>query len=176
MRKPLWHSAHSLIHLKSATPYGTITKRGSPYETFPIASFIRNQQPLVPLLQNEEALVTDLTHYIMSKTLCQKTLFLQNKKHLVSKHLKPKISTENSYFEYCKWYKRVIIHHCKSVLDCSLLRYHQLSIKVFPEDTLQYFSNIFTMEDILAMVEGRRTSEITSFEQIDQNLFKEFLI
>ena len=31
------------------------------------------------------------------------------------------------------------------------------------------------MEDILAMVEGLRTSEITTFDQIDQNLFKEFL-
>ena len=31
------------------------------------------------------------------------------------------------------------------------------------------------MEDILAMVEGWSTSEITTFDQIDQNLFKEFL-
>ena len=31
------------------------------------------------------------------------------------------------------------------------------------------------MENILAMVEGPRTSEITSFDQIDQNLFKELL-
>ena len=31
------------------------------------------------------------------------------------------------------------------------------------------------MEDILAMVEGPSTSEITTFDQIDQNLFKEFL-
>ena len=29
------------------------------------------------------------------------------------------------------------------------------------------------MEDILAMVEGPRTSEISTFDQIDQNLFKE---
>ena len=31
------------------------------------------------------------------------------------------------------------------------------------------------MEDILAMVEGPSTSEITTFDQIDQNLLKEFL-
>ena len=31
------------------------------------------------------------------------------------------------------------------------------------------------MEDILAMVVGPRTSEITTFDQIDHNLFKEFL-
>ena len=31
------------------------------------------------------------------------------------------------------------------------------------------------MEDILAMVEGPGTSEITTFDQIDQNLFKVFL-
>ena len=31
------------------------------------------------------------------------------------------------------------------------------------------------MEDILAMVEGPSTSEITTFDRIDQNLFKEFL-
>ena len=31
------------------------------------------------------------------------------------------------------------------------------------------------MENILAMVEGARTSEITSFDQIDQNLFQELL-
>ena len=32
------------------------------------------------------------------------------------------------------------------------------------------------MEDILAMVEGPSNSEVTTFDQIDQNLFKEFLI
>ena len=31
------------------------------------------------------------------------------------------------------------------------------------------------MEDILAMVEGPSTSEITTVDQIDQNLCKEFL-
>ena len=31
------------------------------------------------------------------------------------------------------------------------------------------------MEDILAVVEGPSTSEITTFDQIDQNLFKELL-
>ena len=31
------------------------------------------------------------------------------------------------------------------------------------------------MEDILAMVEGPNTSEITTVDQIDQNLFKKFL-
>ena len=31
------------------------------------------------------------------------------------------------------------------------------------------------MEDILAMVEGPSTSEITNFNQIDHNIFKEFL-
>ena len=31
------------------------------------------------------------------------------------------------------------------------------------------------MGDILGMVEGPSTSEITTFDQIDQNLFKEFL-
>ena len=31
------------------------------------------------------------------------------------------------------------------------------------------------MENILAMVEGPRTSEITSFDQIDQNLFQKLL-
>ena len=31
------------------------------------------------------------------------------------------------------------------------------------------------MEDILAMVEGPSTSEITTVDQIDQNLLKEFL-
>ena len=31
------------------------------------------------------------------------------------------------------------------------------------------------MEDILAMVEGPSTSEITTVDQIDQNLFKKFL-
>ena len=31
------------------------------------------------------------------------------------------------------------------------------------------------MEDILATVEGPSTSEITTFDQIDQNLFKQFL-
>ena len=31
------------------------------------------------------------------------------------------------------------------------------------------------MEDILVMVEGPSTSEITTVDQIDQNLFKEFL-
>ena len=31
------------------------------------------------------------------------------------------------------------------------------------------------MEDILAMVEGPSTSEITTVDQTDQNLFKEFL-
>ena len=32
------------------------------------------------------------------------------------------------------------------------------------------------MEDILAIIEGPSSSEITTFDQIDQNLFKEFLI
>ena len=40
---------------------------------------------------------------------------------------------------------------------------------------MQNFNNILTIEDILAMVEGPSTSEITTFDQIDQNLFKEFL-
>ena len=40
---------------------------------------------------------------------------------------------------------------------------------------MQNFSNILTMEDILAMVEGPSTSEITTVDQTDQNLFKEFL-
>ena len=31
------------------------------------------------------------------------------------------------------------------------------------------------MEDILAMVEGPSTSEIATFNQIDHNVFKEFL-
>ena len=31
------------------------------------------------------------------------------------------------------------------------------------------------MEDILAMVEGSSTCEITTFNQIDHNIFKEFL-
>ena len=31
------------------------------------------------------------------------------------------------------------------------------------------------MKNISAMVEGPRTSEITSFDQIDQNLFQELL-
>ena len=31
------------------------------------------------------------------------------------------------------------------------------------------------MEDILAMVEGPSTSEITNFNQIGHNIFKEFL-
>ena len=31
------------------------------------------------------------------------------------------------------------------------------------------------MEDILAMVEGPSTSETTTFNQIDHNIFKEFL-
>ena len=31
------------------------------------------------------------------------------------------------------------------------------------------------MEDILATVEGPSTSEITTFDQIDENLFKQFL-
>ena len=31
------------------------------------------------------------------------------------------------------------------------------------------------MEDILAMIEGPSTSEITTFNQIDRNIFKEFL-
>ena len=31
------------------------------------------------------------------------------------------------------------------------------------------------MEDILAMVESPSTSEITTFNQIDHNIFKEFL-
>ena len=31
------------------------------------------------------------------------------------------------------------------------------------------------MEDIVAMVEDPSTSEITTFDQIDQNLFKRFL-
>ena len=31
------------------------------------------------------------------------------------------------------------------------------------------------MENILAMVEGPRTSEITNFDQTDQNLFQELL-
>ena len=31
------------------------------------------------------------------------------------------------------------------------------------------------MENIWAMAEGARTSEITSFDQIDQNLFQELL-
>ena len=148
-RKPLPDSAHRLIHTKSATPCVAITKRGSPCDR---THALHNEQALVP-----------------------KTLFLQNKKHLISKHLKSKITTENSYFEYCKWYNGASFHYWKSVLDCSLLRYHQLNIKVFTEDTLQYFSTIFTMEDILAMVVGPRTSEITTFDQIDHNLFKEFL-
>ena len=42
---------------KCATTCAAFTKRGSPDETAPIASFIRNQQPLVLLLQNEEALM-----------------------------------------------------------------------------------------------------------------------
>ena len=32
------------------------------------------------------------------------------------------------------------------------------------------------MEDILAMAEGPSTSEITTFNQIDHNIFKEFLV
>ena len=31
------------------------------------------------------------------------------------------------------------------------------------------------MEDILAMVDGPSTSEVTTFDQIDQNFLKEFL-
>ena len=37
------------------------------------------------------------------------------------------------------------------------------------------FTQIFAMENILAMVEGPRTSEITNFDQIDQTLFQELL-
>ena len=34
---------------------------------------------------------------------------------------------------------------------------------------------MFEMENILAMVDGPRTSEITNFDQIDQNLFRKLL-
>ena len=37
------------------------------------------------------------------------------------------------------------------------------------------FTQILAMENILAMVEGSGTSEITNFGQIDQNLFQELL-
>ena len=37
------------------------------------------------------------------------------------------------------------------------------------------FTQKLAMENILAMLEGLRTSEITSFDQIDQNLFQELL-
>ena len=37
------------------------------------------------------------------------------------------------------------------------------------------FTQILAMENILAMVEGPGTSEITNFGQIDQNLFQELL-
>ena len=37
------------------------------------------------------------------------------------------------------------------------------------------FTQILAMENILAMVEGPGTSEITNFDQIDQNLFQELL-
>ena len=48
-------------------------------------------------------------------------------------------------------------------------------IKVFTDVILFNFVPISVMENILAMVEGPRTSEITSFDQIDQNLFQELL-
>ena len=57
------------------------------------------------------------------------------------------MTTENSYFECFKCFKKA----------------------------RRYFSNIFTMEDILTMVENPSTSEITTFNQIDHNIFKEFL-
>ena len=37
------------------------------------------------------------------------------------------------------------------------------------------FTQMLAMENILAMVEGPGTSEITNFGQIDQNLFQELL-
>ena len=48
-------------------------------------------------------------------------------------------------------------------------------IIVFTDVILHKFVQISIMENILAMVEGPRTSEITSFDQIDQNLFQELL-
>ena len=48
-------------------------------------------------------------------------------------------------------------------------------IKVFTDVILHNFVQISVMENILAMVEGPRTSEITSFDQIDQNLFQKLL-
>ena len=46
---------------------------------------------------------------------------------------------------------------------------------MFTDVILHKFVQISIMENILAMVEGPRTSEITSFDQIDQNLFQELL-
>ena len=37
------------------------------------------------------------------------------------------------------------------------------------------FTQMLAMENILAMVEGPGTSEITNFDQIDQNLFQQLL-
>ena len=46
---------------------------------------------------------------------------------------------------------------------------------MFTDVILHKFVQISVMENILAMVEGPRTSEITSFDQIDQNLFQKLL-
>ena len=138
---------------KCGTTCAAFTKQGSPYETVPIASFTQNQQPLVFLLQNEEALMRQRpqphSHKISNPLCCyyktRKPLWdiahslIHTKsatpcaaitKQGSSYEIAPIASLiQNQHFEYHKWYKRASFYHWKSVLVCSLLSYHQLKHK-----------------------------------------------
>ena len=64
-----------------------------------------------------------------------------------------------------KYYKRDSFEQGKSVFDCSLIVTQQVNGK----------TNNSAMEKFLSIVEGTTSSEISNINQMNQNLFKEFL-
>ena len=84
--------------------------------------------------------------------------------------IKPKITTQNSYFERYKWYKRASFHLRKTYFDCSSLRYHQS--KRFALNLLHKFFDInymFFYEFLICLMMSIQIN-VMLFVQINQNL------
>ena len=64
-----------------------------------------------------------------------------------------------------KYYKRDSFEQGKSIFDCSLIATQQVNGK----------TRNWAVEKFLSMVEGTTSSEISNINQMDENLFKEYL-
>ena len=113
------------IHYKISNPCTPVTKSGTPYAWCLSIHSLQNKQPLAASLQNAEALIS-WPFITKQVTPWVQTLILWKSETLISKQLKPKITTTNGYFESCKCFKKTYFHYWKPVHDCSLLRYYQL--------------------------------------------------